>query len=238
MEKTRPLLQRTSNTLIFSEPNMAKLHDIMYEHKVPAGSYLFLEGDSARNLYYIRQGRVKLTKSTSEGKEFVLYRFQEGDILGQFDPCGNSKQGFNAKAIEDCVLGVIQKSDLEVLLWQHGDLALEFMKWMGLMHRMTQTKFQDLMLYGKQGALCSTLIRLTNSYGKPHEGGILISEKMTHTELADYIGAARESVNRMLSDLKQADVIRCDDGYIIVRDLEYLRTICHCEMCPKEICRM
>lgn len=226
------------NTLCFSEVNFAKLNEIMYEYKVSSGSHVFWEGDPADKLHYIKKGRVKVTKSNSEGKEFVLYLFQEGDFLGQFDPYHDSKQGFNAKAIEDCVIGVIQKSDLEIVLWQHGDLAIEFMKWMGLMHRLTQTKFRDLMLYGKQGALCSTLIRLANSYGKPYEDSILISEKLTHSELADYIGAARESVNRMLSDLKKAGVLTFKNGYIIIKNADYLRNICHCEHCPKEICRI
>ena len=133
---------------------------------------------------------------------------------------------------------MIQKSDLEVLLWQHGDLAVEFMKWMGLMHRLTQTKFHDLLMYGKPGALCSTLIRMSNSYGIPGEDGMFISLKLTNSELSDYIGCTRESVNRMLSDLKKSRAIKIVDGYITITNLEYLRDICKCERCPKEICRI
>lgn len=238
MKKISPTAHHGRNSVCFSEETLMKLSEIMYEHKVNSGSLLFMEGDEANKLYYIKSGRVNLTKTAADGKEFVLYMFQEGDFFGQFDPYHHSRQAFSSKALEDCVLGTIQKSDLEVLLWQHGDLAIEFMKWMGLMHRMTQTKFQDLMLYGKSGALCSTLIRLTNSYGTPHQDGIRISEKMTNSDLADYIGSARESVNRMLSELRREDVISIEDGYMVVKNLEYLRNVCHCEMCPKEICRI
>lgn len=240
MNKTTTVTQGGSgrNSICFSEDTLTKLSEIMYEYKIQAGSHLFMEGDDANKLFYLKKGRVNLTKSAADGKEFVLYIYQEGDFFGQFDPYLNSKQSFSSKALEDCVLGTIQKSDLEVLLWQHGDLAIEFMKWMGLMHRMTQTKFQDLMLYGKTGALCSTLIRLTNSYGVPHEEGTLISEKLTNSELADYIGSARESVNRMLSDLRKDNVIAVEEGHIVIKDIDYLRSVCHCEMCPKEICRI
>lgn len=238
MKKLSPTAHKGRNSVCFSEDTLTKLSDIMYEYKVSSGSLLFMEGDEANKLYYIKKGRVNLTKTAADGKEFVLYVFQEGDFFGQFDPYQNSKQAFSSKALEDCMLGTIQKSDLEVLLWQHGDLAIEFMKWMGLMHRMTQTKFQDLMLYGKTGALCSTLIRLTNSYGMPHEEGVMINEKLTNSDLADYIGSARESVNRMLGELKKEDVISIQEGHIIVKNMEYLRNVCHCEMCPKEICRI
>ncbi len=108
----------------------------------------------------------------------------------------------------------------------------------GLMHRVTQTKFRDLMMFGKPGALCSTLIRLCNSYGVQRDDGIYISSKQTHTDLAEMIGATRESVNRMLNDLKTRGVLSYEHQHLVIHDLNYLRDICHCENCPKDICRM
>src|SRR5262249_35826798 len=139
-------------------------------------------------LYFIKRGRIKITKSSDEGRQFILYMHQEGDMFGQIDPFRQSLQVFNAEVIEECIIGVILQKDLEVLLWQHGELAVEFMKWMGLVHRMTQTKFRDLMMFGKHGALCSLVIRLTNSYGIEQDGQVCITKKLTHTELADMIG--------------------------------------------------
>jgi CRP/FNR family transcriptional regulator len=232
-------LGSVSNTSCFSEENFNRLRSIMYETKAEPGTHLFWEGDAADKLYYLIKGRVKITKTSDEGRHFILYMYQEGDLFGQVDPYQDSTQGFNAEVAEASTVGVIQKKDLEVLLWQHGELAVEFMKWMGLVHRMTQTKFRDLMMFGKPGALCSTLIRLHNTYGEQRKnGGVLIGKKLTNTELADMIGATRESVNRMLADLKHAGVIANENGYLVVNDLQYLRDICHCENCPADICRI
>lgn len=230
--------QNVRNTSCFTEESFAKLRGIMYATKVEAGSHLFREGDKADKLFYITNGRVKITKTSDEGRQFILYMYQDGDLFGQVDPYQDSSQGFNAEVVELSTIGIIQKKDLEVLLWQNGVLAVEFMKWMGLVHRMTQTKFRDLMMFGKPGALCSLLIRLINTYGTPHEQGTLITRKLTNTELADMIGATRESVNRMLGDLKNANVIINEGGYIIVKDIIYLKDICHCENCPPDICRI
>lgn len=236
--KTGAAAQNVSNTACFSEETFNRLKNVMYETKVEAGTYLFWEGDVADKLYFIMEGRVKITKSSDEGRQFILYMHQAGDMFGQIDPYQESTQWFNAEAVEDSTIGIIQKKDLEIILWQHGDAAVEFMKWMGLMHRMTQTKFRDLMMFGKPGALCSLLIRLYNTYGEEHPEGILISKKLTNTELADMIGATRESVNRILSEFKSNDVIGSEGGHIIVKDLQYLKDICHCENCPLEICRI
>ncbi|MFS0726054.1 Crp/Fnr family transcriptional regulator [Paenibacillus sp. 1P07SE] len=222
----------------FSPDNIEKLTSLMYINKVKAGAYLFWDGDSAEYLYYVKSGRVKLTKMTDNGTKITLYLHHAGDMFGQIDPFQQSVQSFNAEVIEDAEIGIIQHKDLETMLWQHGDLAIEFMKWMGVMHRMTQTKFRDLLLYGKPGALCSLIIRLGNSYGTECKDGIRIDKKITNSEMAEMIGATRESVNRILSDLRRADAIAVDNGSVLIKDLKYLQNICKCENCPKDICRV
>nr|WP_183601147.1 Crp/Fnr family transcriptional regulator [Paenibacillus phyllosphaerae] len=223
---------------VLSAGSFELLQGIMYMKNAEKGSCLFWEGDKADKLFFIFSGRVRTTKTSDSGRALTLYLHQKGDLVGQMDPFNDSVHSFSAEVTHDAKVGVIQRKDLEVLLWQHGDLAVEFMKWMGMMHRLTQSKFRDLMLFGKTGALCSLLIRLSNSYGKQRDGGIYIDLKINNTEMADMIGATRESVNRMLSDMKKADVIEYADGHFTIKDLNYLRDVCHCENCPKEICRM
>lgn len=224
-----------------SEENFTHLQGIMYPKKAEAGSYLFWEGDPANYLYYIKSGRVKIVKSTEDGKDLIISILQKGDLIMEMGGFAESFHQYNAEVITDADIGVIQKKDLEILLYRHGDFALEFMSWMSLMHQMTQSKFRDLLLYGKTGALASTLIRLCNSYGIATAEGIRIDIKLTNTELADMIGATRESVNRMLSDMKAAGTIAMKQGMILVKNLAILRQTCNCPsfpQCPVEICRI
>jgi CRP/FNR family transcriptional regulator len=227
------------NTACFAPGNFAKLSDLMHEQHVPAGTYLFLESEPADKLFYLKKGSVKMTKSSEDGKQVIIGLMHEGDLFGQYDPHTDSVHAFSAHAIENSIVGVILRDELELLLWRQGDLALDFMKWLGLSHRTTQTKFRDLLLFGKPGALCSSLIRLCNSYGVKRDDGIWISKKTTNTELAEMIGATRESVNRMLGNLKRKKIISFDaHHHLIIHDPDYLRNICHCEHCPKDVCRI
>ncbi|MCJ8011220.1 Crp/Fnr family transcriptional regulator [Paenibacillus sp. KQZ6P-2] len=238
MSNQLDVIEARGNTSCFSSQNLDRLMVIMKERIVPEGSHLFWEGDFSDKLFYVKRGRIKLTKSTDEGKELILYMYQSGDMVGQADPFFSSKHSFTAEVLEESEIGVIDQKDLEVLICQHCDFAIDFMKWMGIHHRLTQTKFRDLMMYGKPGALCSTLIRLSNTYGEKHGDTILIHKKITHTDLSNMIGATRESVNRMLSDLRKKDAVEYENGMIVIKDLEMLQDICHCEMCPNEICRI
>ncbi|UNK20351.1 Crp/Fnr family transcriptional regulator [Paenibacillus sp. N3/727] len=239
MRTMEKVMETQGNTSCFSEQNLNRLLVSMKDRVIPEGSHLFWEGDFSDKLYYIKRGRIKLTKSTDEGKELILYMYQAGDMVGQADPFFSTKHSFSAEVLEESEVGVIEHKDLEILICQHCDFAIDFMKWMGIHHRITQTKFRDLMMYGKPGALSSTLIRLGNTYGEIQpDNSILINKKITHTDLSNMIGATRESVNRMLSDLRKKEVVEYLSGMIVIKNLGALQEICHCELCPHEICRI
>jgi CRP/FNR family transcriptional regulator len=226
---------------IFSGDNLDKLQSIMYPKRMKVGTYLFWEGEETGKLYYIRSGRVKLRKTTEEGKDMIFSILQKGDLIGDVDGYGDSFHSYSAEVIEDADIGIIQQRDLEIILYQHGDFAIQFMKWMGLTHRTTQSKFRDLLLFGKTGALASTLIRMSNTYGVMCADGIRLELQLTNTEMADLIGATRESVNRMLCTLKDEGTITITNGQIFIQHLDALRRTCNCPTypaCPKEICRL
>jgi len=235
---TEPCQCRVGNTDCLSPEHMTKLRQIMYDYNAPAGTRLYWEGDPTDKLFYIKRGRVKVTKATDDGKQLIMYMFQTGDLFGELETFHTSTHNFNAETVEDSLIGIIQQKDLEVLLWQHGDFAIEFIKWMSQLQRITQNKFRDLMMFGKPGALCSMLIRLSNTYGKPFGDGVLITTRLTNNELAEMIGATRESVNRMLSEFRKLGVIDYHNSLIVIKDLDYLRDLCHCENCPGAICRV
>lgn len=225
----------------FSEEQFERISELMYPKRADEGSYLFWEGEPTGKLYYIRSGKVKLRKSTEDGKDFILSILQAGDMLCEPEDGMRAVHSFSAEVIENADIGVIQWKDLEILLYRHGDFAVRFMNWMALMHRVTESKFRDLLLFGKPGALASTLIRMANSYGIATADGIRISLKLTNAELADFIGTTRESVNRMLSGLKEEGTIDIRKGRIVILSLQALKNICHCPVCPscpKEVCRI
>ncbi|MEK5443765.1 Crp/Fnr family transcriptional regulator [Fredinandcohnia sp. FSL W7-1320] len=201
------------------------------------GTYLFREGMKASELYLILSGRVKVSKGTSDGNELSLRICSQNEIVGELTLFTDQpKYLFDCRILEDCEIAVIQKDELEKKLFENTTLAFEFMKWMSDHFRKTQTKFRDLVLLGKKGALYSTLIRMTNSYGVEKENGTLIDLRLTNQELANFCATTRESVNRMLHDLRVKDIISVQKGYITIHDLGYIKKAIQCEECPAKYC--
>jgi len=231
-------LVRKGNMRSFSQDSLNLLSSIMKDQLFARKSYLFWEGDLADKLYFVKSGSIKITKTTDEGKELTLYVYQAGDLICHANPLERAKHTFTAEVIANATISVMDQTEVEKLISEHPSLSLDFIKWMGNQHLLTQFKLRDLMFYGKQAALSSTLIRLSNSYGEKVGDHIHIRKKLTHLELSNMISATRESVNRMIIDLRNNDILEYKDGTVIIKDLSYLQEICHCESCTVEICRM
>ena len=221
--------------------NFYKLESLMNPIKETAGSYLFWEGDKSTKLYFVRSGQIKLLKATEEGKELILSIVKKGELFGEYGGNGETYHSYSAEILEDVELGVIQLKDLQQLMCQFGTFSMEFMNWLSVNYQKNQTKFRDLLLFGKKGALASTLIRMSNTYGVLRADGIKLDVKLTNTEIGDFIGMTRESVNRFLNQWKEEGTIAFDRGHIVIRRLSDLQCVCKCPTfapCSKDICRI
>lgn len=232
------------NSATFAEqitPDFVKsLETLAIKKNFDPGAVLFFDGEQANQLFLISTGQIKMTKTTNDGKELTLQVFGAGELVGVsglFETeLTYTSTGTMLMASE---VWIIPRQALEKMLIKNGQFCVEFLRWMGLMNRRMQSKFRDLLLNGKIGALYSTLIRMSNTYGKPHPDGILIDLSLTNRDLAQFIGLTRESVNRMLSDLKKQDVIDLlPHGHILIKDIAYIKAAIFCDDCPPDICQI
>ncbi|WAA09339.1 Crp/Fnr family transcriptional regulator [Fervidibacillus albus] len=204
------------------------------------GTYLFHQGMDAKEIYLIKSALVQVSLLSSEGEELMLRICKKDDIVGELTLfCDNPKFLLNTKVVETGEVFAINIESLQKELIINHTLSIEMMKWVSNHMRKFQSKIRDLLLNGKKGALYSTLIRLTNSYGIKRSDGILIDMPFTNQELAKFCGATREYVNRMLGELRKKDVLAIDSsGKILIKDLVYLKIKNNCENCTVEVCNM
>ncbi|KML33226.1 hypothetical protein VL12_12015 [Rossellomorea marisflavi] len=208
-------------------------------YEISKGSYLFLEGKAPGHLFFIREGHIKVTRSTPGGRELALRIVGAGDVVGEIDLfCGDSSCSVSARAMDRCFLLSLPIADFEAALLDDRVRNREWMMWSQLQQRKDQSRFRDLLLHGKKGALYSTLIRLSNTYGERREDGILIGISLTNQDLADFCGASREVVNRMLHDLKENGVITMNKGFITIHKLDRLKETIDCDQCPQCVCQI
>jgi len=205
---------------------------------IEKGTYLFHEGMEAQEIYLIKTGLIHIGKYSSKGKELSLRICKSGDLVGELTLfCDNPKYFLSSQILESGQVLAINRNQLEKKLLTNAPLAFETMKWVSTHMRKFQSMIKDLVLNGKKGALYSTLIRLSNSFGVKQNNGILIDLVLTNQELASFCACTRESANRMLTELRKLNVISISSsGKILIKDLQYLKIENGCENCPIDIC--
>ena len=210
--------------------------------KVEKGNHIFHEGESAGDLFLIKNGSIQISKETENGKELTFRVCGKNSIIGESSLFGPTTFHSNtAKAIISSELITLNKHLLEMILTEHPSLMIEYLKWIQNENLKNQSLIRDLVIHGKKGALFSTLIRLSNTYGKhldENDNQIFIDIHLTNTEIANLCSTSREMINRMLNDLKKQNIISFEKGYITILDLNYLKEEIACENCPATICRI
>ncbi|MCE7794900.1 Crp/Fnr family transcriptional regulator [Salipaludibacillus sp. CUR1] len=206
-----------------------KLEEIILTKAVTKGEVLFRETEPAESLYFINEGKVKLTKSSADGKEIVLNIRQKDEIFAEVALFSPEETTYPATAtvLEGGSVSYIRNEDLEMMLLEHPELGMPIFRIMAERLRISQTTLRDVALYGKLSALAATLVRLTEDYGIKKEDGIYIDIKLTHEDLGNFFGATRESVTRMMNQLKKQKILSKKQGYLVIHDLEELKTYMH-----------
>lgn len=208
------------------------------EISVQKGTSLFLEGDEPNHIYLIQSGKVRLSKTSAEGKVLFFELKEKSDLVGELSLYNSLKVTFNAEVISDAIMIRYDRSTIEEICTENGDIAIAFMKWFSAHNNYILAQFRDLIFCGKTGALYSILIRLSNSHGKVDKDGIFINKKLTNQELANYVGATRESVSRMLKSLICENIISVDSKYITIHQIGYLQEHLRCEYCAFSECKL
>ncbi|MFC4387148.1 Crp/Fnr family transcriptional regulator [Gracilibacillus marinus] len=239
MQPVKKIVHQRHEDKISSELR-ALLESISHTKKTYKNTFLFQEGMDANEIYILKSGIIQIEKLTADGKELTLRICKMNDLIGELTLFSDeAKYLLSARVLTSGEVLVINRDLLEKALIKDGALTFEFMRWVSNHMRIFQSKIRDLLLNGKKGALYSTLIRLTNSYGIQTNDGILIEMPLTNQQLANFCAATRESVNRMLSELRKLDIVHVNKtGHIIVKDVDFLRQEIGCENCPIEICNI
>lgn len=220
------------------------IHALFKNHgifiKVDKDSKIFLEGERAEALFYIESGAIQISQETESGKELTMRICGPNSIVGEGTLfCQLTYNSMTAKVLEPSTLYVLSQKSMEHLLTEQPLMMVEYLKWLQIENYKHQSRLRDLILNGKKGALFSTLIRLTNTYGKPlDDGAIVINFPLTNLEIANLCGTSREMINRMLNDLKKHHILTFDKGYITIHNFKFLKDEIACENCPLQICRI
>jgi len=190
-----------------------------------AGELLFSEGEPCNGLTIISRGRVRIFKTSVNGREQVLAVEQPGGSVAELPVFDGGPYPASAVAIEDTEVVFISRRDFQAYCLEHPEVALKVLAVVGARLRRLVGIIEELSFTTIRQRLVSTLVRLARSEGKKTARGIEILLPASHQELANQLGTVRELISRNLTRLQAEGLLEVDARQIVVKDLKGLTAI-------------
>ena len=202
----------------FAGLSLAELDSIaklIFERAAERGETILLEGEPAEALYFVASGVVKVLKTSAEGKEQILNIVRPGESFNDVPVFDGGPNAATAQAMGPVVLYGIRKSDMETIMRDHPQVAMNINKVLAGRMRHLVSLVEDLSFRRVTGRVAKILLE--------HAGeGIGSGPRLTQQEMAAMAGTARETIGRSLKTLEEEKAIRLDRHRIVITDKEAL----------------
>ncbi len=185
--------------------------------KFAKGVVIYRRGEPGSSLMIIASGRIKIANVSPEGKEVVLNFLRAGDVSGEIAVLDEGERTADAVALEPTEALVISSRDLLPVLTANPEALLSITRLLCEKLRAASAIVEDNTLEMRSRA-AKGLLRLAQRHGKVGNDGILVDLVLSQQDLGNYLGISRENVSRQLRQLRFANVIRVDEGHIIITD--------------------
>lgn len=205
--KAIPYFQNLDATLL------DRVRAVMFEARAAKGEILFSEGESAKALYGVRTGQVKILKLSSDGREQILRIVGPGECFNEVPIFDDGPNPANAQALEPSLLWGIRREDMQRLVQQHPAIAIGFLKAFAAKLRYFTRKVEDLSFRGVTSRVAKLLLELAEDDGS---GGLRLPVRYTQQEMANVVGTAREMIGRAFRAMEKDEAIRMDRHRVII----------------------
>jgi CRP/FNR family transcriptional regulator, cyclic AMP receptor protein len=195
----------------------------MTEVKLSRGEHLFMEGDHGDALYVVLDGKMKLTKTSTDGRENLLAVIGPGEMFGElslFDPRPRTS---GASAVTDAVLASLKHEALLPWLRERPEVSMHMLRALVQRLRRSNDVVADLVFTDVPGRVAKNLLDLADRFGTQEPDGLQVHHDLTQEELAQLVGASRETVNKALADFAARGWLQISARSVLILDVERLR---------------
>lgn len=189
------------------------------------GAKLFSEGDTARNVFVICFGQIKISSTSRDGKTMIIKIAGPGDVIGLSAVLANVPHEVTAEAIEPCQVKTVRKQEFLDFLGRHGIASMHAAQSLSSEY---MTVFHDAKRLALSGSAAGRLARLLLDWGRSAANGkpeIRFTMALTHEEIANMAGTSRETVTRLLNRFRRDQLITIKGSSLTILKPEQLERL-------------
>jgi len=205
------------------EQSALALRDSMKQLNLKKGDVLFQEDDLGDQLYLITDGKIKLSHTSSDGRESLFTVLGPGDMFGELSIFDPGPRTSTAIAVTDAQVLGLTHDVLQPWLTQRPEVAQSLLQALANRLRRTSETMADLVFADVPGRVAKVLIQLNEKFGVDAAVGREVPHDLTQEEIAQLVGASRETVNKALADFVTRGWIRLETRAVHILDLDRLQ---------------
>ncbi|MGN6087844.1 MAG: Crp/Fnr family transcriptional regulator [Actinomycetes bacterium] len=194
----------------------------MTEERLDRGQVLFSEGQEGDRLYIVTTGKIKLGRTSPDGRENLLAVLGPGEMFGELSLFDPGPRTATATAVTDTSLLAVGHGELAPWLSEHPEVATGLLRALARRLRRTNDNLADLVFSDVPGRVAKALLDLASRFGTQREDGLHVAHDLTQEELAQLVGASRETVNKALADFASRGWVRLEARAVVILDLDRL----------------
>lgn len=198
------------------------LRNSMVALKLNKGQTLFKEGEEGDRLYVVVHGKIKLGRSSSDGRENLLSILGPGEMFGELSLFDPEPRTSTATAVTDARLVSLAHDAVIGLLTSNPQTSLELLRRLAQRLRKSNEVLADLVFADVPGRVAKAIMDLGERFGVQKDDGFHVNHDLTQEELAQLVGASRETVNKALADFAARGWLKLEPRAVLVTDTERL----------------
>ncbi|AQQ14162.1 cAMP receptor protein [Corynebacterium glaucum] len=188
----------------------------------PRGTTIFDEGEPGDRLYIIVSGKVKLARHAPDGRENLLSVMGPSDMFGELSIFDPGPRTSSAVCVTEVTAATMDSTMLKQWIDEHPEISQQLLRVLARRLRRTNASLADLIFTDVPGRVAKTLLQLANRFGTQEGGALRVNHDLTQEEIAQLVGASRETVNKALATFAHRGWIRLEGKSVLIVDTEHL----------------
>jgi CRP/FNR family transcriptional regulator, cyclic AMP receptor protein len=230
-------MQRSEVFEALSPNEMAHLLTVVEQLDLPRHHQIFGPGSPNQSLYFIERGSVRVTRSSPDGKAFVILSLLgPGDLLGDIAWIDDTHDS-SAETIEDSRIYQMSRRDFEAMLRENPGFALCLIHVLASRLKHAQGRIEDLVFRQVPSRVAKLFINLAENHGKVTPFGIILDLPLTHQEIADIVGSSRVTVTQVLNRFRLLRWVAVKSKRVTINNIAALEELVASDANPRKRCR-
>ena len=212
---------------LFSElgdDELVEIWKLVQTRSYKKSNIILFEEDPGDSLFIIKEGKVKITRLSEEGREVILSILGEGEFFGEMSILDGEARSANVIALADSEVFVLKRQEFINILTTNPQIAITLLEELAARIRKSDQQIEYLSLADAENRVAMTLLRLAEESGTFKMGQVTIEELPMQQDMANMSGTSRETISRMLSEFTEKEYIDRKGKKLIILDYDKFRS--------------